>query len=204
MKEIKIKKPKQKRSNEKFEAILDACFRVFCDLGYEKSTTAQIALEADVHIGTLYDYFSSKEAVFVAYLDRELHKVLETVATKASTSTLQPYDMTREYVRISIDFAYDQREIIKVMMTEFSSVIPELKFAKNTREIIKTIGLNFEGNEKIRPKRMDSDVMVFTVTNVFFGFFFRIVSMPNEKFDRELVVDELTNLIHHYIYESEN
>ncbi|MCB1615132.1 MAG: TetR/AcrR family transcriptional regulator [Pseudomonadales bacterium] len=169
-----------------------------------RTRTAQIALEADVNIGTLYDYFSSKEAVFVAYLDRELQRVLEAVATKASTASLTPYDMTKAYVRISVEFAYDQREMIKVMMTEFSAVIPELKFAKNTKELIRAIGLNFEGNEKIRPKRRDSDVMVFTVTNVFFGFFFRIVSMPNEKFDEELVVDELTTLIHHYIYKPEN
>jgi AcrR family transcriptional regulator len=200
MKEIKIKKPKQKRSIDKIDAILSACPRVFNEFGYEKSTTERIALEAGVSIGTLYDYFSSKEAVFIAYLDRELSKTLESVAAKAVAPDIDPHSMTREYVRMGIDFICTQREILRIILSDFPSIIPEMNFVKSTRKQINVIGMAFEKNEKIRPQRKDSKVIIFTVSNIFLGVLFRMVAMPDDGFDRELMVDELTGILNHYVY----
>jgi len=46
--------------------ILEAAARVFARKGFEKATTREIAQEADISEGTIYNYFSSKKQLVVA------------------------------------------------------------------------------------------------------------------------------------------
>ena len=197
-KELIIKKPQQKRSKAKFEAILRACPRVLAKHGFEKSTTARIALEADVSIGTLYDYFSSKEAVLVACLDYELKTVIDSIADKVAADTTSLQEAIRTFVSIGVDFAFDQRDIIKVLCTQFPSKILELDLAQSKARI-EAIGNEFAKHHKFRAKDNSSRLMVFTVTNLFLGFLFRTVAMPEEDFTREAIVDHLTSMLGHYV-----
>ncbi len=58
------------------EAILDAAFRVFSMRGYHNATVDDIAQEAGVSKGTCYQYFSGKEEIFMACLERTLETLL--------------------------------------------------------------------------------------------------------------------------------
>ena len=75
------KKPVQRRSKITVEQILIAAAQVFEAHGYAAGTTNRIAERAGVSVGTLYQYFPSKEAVAVALLEghikettRKLHE----------------------------------------------------------------------------------------------------------------------------------
>ncbi len=63
------KKPSQERSRELVEWIIEAAARVVQRDGYEGLTTNHIAEEAGVSIGSVYQYFATKDAV-VAELTR--------------------------------------------------------------------------------------------------------------------------------------
>lgn len=54
------------------DAILDAAARVFEERGYAGGNTNRISELAGVSIGTLYQYFSCKEALAVALLERHI------------------------------------------------------------------------------------------------------------------------------------
>ena len=60
------KKPKQERSQATVDAILVATARVLCETGYDRASTNRIALAAGVSVGSLYQYFPSKEALVAA------------------------------------------------------------------------------------------------------------------------------------------
>ena len=64
--------PKQSRSVETRNALLDAAARLFAEQGYEATTTHQIAAGAGVSVGALYRYFADKEAVLVETYGREM------------------------------------------------------------------------------------------------------------------------------------
>jgi AcrR family transcriptional regulator len=64
--------PQQARSRERYDLILDSAARLFAEVGYEAATTNAIAKEADVPIGSLYQYFSGKEDILHALADRYL------------------------------------------------------------------------------------------------------------------------------------
>ena len=67
-----LKRPVQRRSRATVEALLLAAAQVFEVHGYAAGTTNRIAERAGVSIGTLYQYFPSKEAVAVALLERHV------------------------------------------------------------------------------------------------------------------------------------
>jgi AcrR family transcriptional regulator len=60
----------------KREEILDAALRVFSSRGYRSATMDDIAAEARVSKGTCYQYFPSKEDIFIATMERSLRSLL--------------------------------------------------------------------------------------------------------------------------------
>ena len=64
--------PRQERSRQTVESILDATARVLTKAGYADLTTNRVAEVAGVSVGSLYQYFPSKEALVDAVLDRDL------------------------------------------------------------------------------------------------------------------------------------
>jgi len=73
------KKPTQRRSHATVEAIVSAAARVFQAHGYAGGTTNRIAERAGVSIGSLYEYFPSKDAILVAVARRHLEEGLAVV-----------------------------------------------------------------------------------------------------------------------------
>jgi AcrR family transcriptional regulator len=59
------RKPKQERSRETRERILQAAAQVFAEHGYSAGTTNRIAEAADLSIGSLYQYFPNKDSILV-------------------------------------------------------------------------------------------------------------------------------------------
>ncbi|MFL9506838.1 TetR/AcrR family transcriptional regulator [Acinetobacter baumannii] len=65
------KRPRQARSVATFEAILEAAARILESLGFARFNTNAVAELAGVSIGSLYQYFPSKDALIVELIRRE-------------------------------------------------------------------------------------------------------------------------------------
>ncbi|MDP9842963.1 TetR/AcrR family transcriptional regulator [Streptosporangium lutulentum] len=74
------KHPRQQRSRETVEAILQAAAQLFQRYGYADTTTNKIAERAGVSIGSLYQYFPNKDALLVALAEHHLSQAAEQVA----------------------------------------------------------------------------------------------------------------------------
>lgn len=88
------KKPRQTRSRETVDVILAAAARVFAASGYAATTTNHIARRAGVSIGSLYEYFPSKDAILVALTERHVdaaeHELGALLRTLDATPTPLP------------------------------------------------------------------------------------------------------------------
>lgn len=62
------------------DAILEASFQVLEAEGAEALTTNRIAQRAGVSVGTLYQYFDSKEGILAALAERRAERVREEIA----------------------------------------------------------------------------------------------------------------------------
>lgn len=69
------RQPKQQRGKKRVEKILDAAAAVFDEVGYAAATTHLIAAKAGTAIGSLYQFFPDKAAIFNAMELRHIERV---------------------------------------------------------------------------------------------------------------------------------
>ena len=81
------KKPQQERSLAMVATLLEAATRVFVKEGYAKATTNRIATAAGVSVGSLYQYFPSKDAIAVELLRRYRDGLVELIGARLRTAT---------------------------------------------------------------------------------------------------------------------
>jgi AcrR family transcriptional regulator len=73
-KSAKRRVPMQERSKARFERILDAADGLFAEVGYAAATTEEIAARAETSIGSVYQFFPDKKALFGALRTRYLER----------------------------------------------------------------------------------------------------------------------------------
>jgi AcrR family transcriptional regulator len=69
------------------DAILDAAFQVFSVRGYHSATVDDIAQQAGVSKGTCYQYFTGKEEIFLATMDRTMDRLFAEAEATAAGQT---------------------------------------------------------------------------------------------------------------------
>jgi AcrR family transcriptional regulator len=74
------RRPRQERSREMVDTILAAATRVFVRVGYARATTNRIADAAGVSVGSLYQYFPSKDAIAIELMRRYRERVVGRIA----------------------------------------------------------------------------------------------------------------------------
>ncbi len=75
-------KPTQARAAATIDAIVEAAAQVLQKEGEEALTTAKVAERAGVSIGSIYQYFSNKDAILLALIRRERDLIGAEVARK--------------------------------------------------------------------------------------------------------------------------
>jgi AcrR family transcriptional regulator len=96
------------------EAILEAAERVFVRDGYHETKMADVAAETGVSVGTLYNYFESKELVFASIIERGQAELDARVDT-ASTAD-DPLERVRDVVRTGFGFIEERGALFTVFM----------------------------------------------------------------------------------------
>jgi AcrR family transcriptional regulator len=64
-----IRVPRQQRSIEKRNKIIEAGYQLFCEKGYHNTNTAEIARVAGVSTGIVYSYFKDKKDIFLCAIE---------------------------------------------------------------------------------------------------------------------------------------
>lgn len=87
------KAPKQKRSREMVERLLDATAAMLAERGLDDTTTNHIADKAGVSIGSLYQYFPDKESLFEALLERVSERVSKVFRERGAQMEFVKFDL---------------------------------------------------------------------------------------------------------------
>jgi AcrR family transcriptional regulator len=82
------KQPQRARGKSTVNAILEATVQVLEREGPEAATTTRIAEVAGVSVGTLYQYFSHRDAIFDALQEREFERVIALMQNVLSVGNL--------------------------------------------------------------------------------------------------------------------
>jgi AcrR family transcriptional regulator len=113
------RQPKQRRSRQTVEAVLDAVLRVLKREGIGAVTTNRIAEVAGVSIGSVYQYFPDKRAIFTALHDRhveQISRLVESTLVEHAASSLE--DLIRALVEAMVEAHASDPELHELLMSE--------------------------------------------------------------------------------------
>lgn len=82
----------QERSRATVDALVEATARVLVREGFDKASTNRIAAVAGVSVGSLYQYFPSKEALVAAVIDRHNHDLMQIARSELAEVANQPVE----------------------------------------------------------------------------------------------------------------
>ena len=86
------KEASQERSRATVDALVDATARILVREGFDKASTNRIAEVAGVSVGSLYQYFPSKEALVAAVIERHQQEILQLVRGELAKVANQPIE----------------------------------------------------------------------------------------------------------------
>jgi AcrR family transcriptional regulator len=95
------KEPKRERGKQRVAALIDAGAELFAEKGYEATTMTEIAQRAGAAIGSLYQFFPSKEALAEALFNRYAERA---AASFARVEELAPGRTADELADLLIDY----------------------------------------------------------------------------------------------------
>jgi AcrR family transcriptional regulator len=97
------KNASQDRSRATVDALVEATARILVREGFDKASTNRIAEVAGVSVGSLYQYFPSKEALVVAVIERHSREIRDAVRGELETAVAQPIEQgVRTLVAVAV------------------------------------------------------------------------------------------------------
>jgi AcrR family transcriptional regulator len=97
------KEASQERSRATVDALVDATARILVREGFDKASTNRIAEVAGVSVGSLYQYFPSKEALVAAVIERHQREIMQLVRSELAEVAEQPIEQgVRTLVAVAV------------------------------------------------------------------------------------------------------
>ena len=176
------------------EIILQAAARVFVKRGYERATTNRIAEEAGISVGSLYQYFPSKDSIAVELLRRYRETLFALVGKYlegATPATVEPRvrAMLAGFLAAEgLNPALHRVLIERVARTAARAEV--LGFEDAVEGVIGQMIRAGQGEDDRRDPTVSSFVLVRALLGVIHA---AVVDRPD--MDRDAIVDELTRLV---------
>ncbi len=121
------KKPSQERAQATVDAILQATAHILLsEGGYEGLSTNKVAARAGVSIGSLYQYFPSKEALVAALGERHHDEMMSVVGgyLMGLDAAKDPHDEIPRIVALTVDAMFDAHALNPSLHRVLSEEIP--------------------------------------------------------------------------------
>jgi AcrR family transcriptional regulator len=127
------KTPRQARSRATVEAIVEATAQLLRELGPDGTTTARIARRAGTSVGSLYQYFPTREALVAAVAQAHLDALTATLANAlgADATTAPLHDVVSALVAGAIEAHAGDPRLHAALVTELARA-GATDFAKET------------------------------------------------------------------------
>lgn len=132
LREPASRKEREKRAREM--EILKAARELFVSKGFRETTLEEIAHHAEFGKGTLYNYFASKEDLFLGILDQTVDEI-QAIARASVSVPGEARQKLLHYARAMIQYVKDHGELLHVVYQEMHRSDSPVNAAK-LRQII--------------------------------------------------------------------
>jgi len=115
MTEIPNRKERERQRHR--EEVLEAAEVVFAEKGFYQSTMEDVAERAEFSIGTLYNFFSSKEELYQSLMEMRIHQ-LNVEANAVLDETSSPEELIQAYIQAKIGLSFKYESFAKIYTRE--------------------------------------------------------------------------------------
>jgi AcrR family transcriptional regulator len=147
--------PAQERARETVEAIIEAAGQLLVTQGRAAVTTNAVAERAGVSIGSLYQYFANKEAIFAALQKKHRHQMMPLIH-HALASLADPavaiVERTIVLMRAMIELHQDDPARMRVLAHELDERMSSEEIEEFTDRLARILGARSGRSEtEVRP-----------------------------------------------------
>jgi len=191
--EIRI--PKQNRSIEKKNKIIDAAYKIFNAKGYHNTTTAEIAKEAGIATGSVYAYFKDKKDIFIEALFKYNDIILEIIMKEFNQINLEE-DLSN-VIKTMVNVLIDCHNLSKnfhdeIMSLSFLEQDIHTKLKIQNQKIINTILTQLESKNILI---QNSREKMFLILNVADSLCHELSYSSNYSLNKDIAINECVYMI---------
>ena len=196
------KKPTQARAQNTVEAILRATAHILRTAGWDACNTNAVAKRAGVSIGSLYQYFPSKEALVAALAEEHATQglgVLMEAVTAAPQGTLSFEDTVRHYIRAMVALHAMDPKLHRVLVEQVPRLKGGLDVVRRVSQQSASLVRSWLETQRKHIRAVDLDVATFMlVTSVESVAHLQVLDRP-PQLDQAALVEELSELVLGYL-----
>jgi AcrR family transcriptional regulator len=196
------KNASQERSRATVDALVEATARILVREGFEKTSTNRIAEIAGVSVGSLYQYFPSKEALVAAVIDRHNQEIMQIVrAALAEVADMPIEKAVRRLVTVAIEAHRIDPKLHRVLAEQIPRTGQLADVEAFNREVHTLVRAYLESRRK-EMRKIDPGLATFICVSAIEAVAHNTVlnqaEMLSEKMVRTLV-DETTRMVVGYL-----
>jgi len=193
------KEPRQARSQATVDALLTATARVLVRDGYDRASTNRVAEAAGVSVGSLYQYFPTKEALVAALIDRHMTQMTALLETNIDDLRDAPLAVaTRTLVNLMLAAHAQNPRLHKIFTEQVPRMGKMSRFYEIERKMAERLRAYLDGHaSELRSKNLD--LSVFIVVCVVEALTHMTVVDHPGRFDEEELAEEITSLVLRYV-----
>jgi AcrR family transcriptional regulator len=195
------KSASQDRSRATVDALIEATARILVREGFDQASTNRIAEKAGVSVGSLYQYFPSKEALVIAVIERHHREIMQVVRRAlAEVATLPMEQAVRKLVTTAVKAHQIDPELHRVLAEQ----IPRTGKLENVETFNRETYALFRawlGNHRNEFREVDLDLAAFVCVTSIEALTHTAVLNHAELSDdtTRKLVDEATRLVVRYL-----
>lgn len=196
------KQPNQERSRVTVDSIIRATAHILEREGFEKTSTNKIAEKAGVSIGSLYQYFPTKEAILSVMMENHVNKELEMI--NRILSEKKSHNL-KETIHAIIFAAVESKR----QQSRFTRIFAQKVFTLDKMDLLKRVDEKlietfkqylapFEAQLRTENLDLSLQLIIQTIKLVPVALMFQ----NRQQLDDPRVVEELVHMAYQYIKKS--
>jgi len=138
MQQTGSRKEKERRRHR--QEILECAEQIFARKGYYGATIGEVADASDFSVGSIYQYFPSKEALYDSLIQDRFGTFLDGLRRLLRRNPASPPQQLRQVIHYTLAYAEDHRPFFRIVLAEMGNV---------------EIGIHAKVNTFIRAKRQE-------------------------------------------------
>ena len=200
--EFARKLPTQTRAQHTVDAILRATAHILKTKGFQACSTNAVAKKAGVSIGSLYQYFPSKEALVAALAEQHARRGYELLLESVREAAERPRSIeasVRHFIGAMVRLHTDDAVLHRVLMEQLPAIksgVVAMQRASNQSAALVRAWLEAHRGEL---RELDVEVATYVlVTCVEAVTHLRLMDRP-AQLDTATLIDELSELVLRYL-----